>query len=147
MAPGWVDGTLHSREALGPWDPGTHRTSSEVWVRELTLQFWIHPCQKTDYSFQLAELPVVWVNIRDTVDPGSPESLVTSNPPFFLPTHTFLPTSHWPGSDPDEASHAGLKAESTLRLTSCGCGHTPRSANLFAGRVCLSKPSASRYKF
>jgi hypothetical protein len=129
--------------ALGkPWDPGTHRTSSEVRVRELTLQVWIHPCQETNHSFQLAEFPVVRVDICDTVDPGSPESLVTSNPPLFsLPTHTFLPTSHWPGSDPDEASRAGLKAESTLRLIPCGCGHAPRSANPFAGRVCLSTPS------
>lgn len=105
-------------------------------MRELTLQVWIHPCQETDHSFQLAEFPVVRVDIRDTVDPGSPESLVTLNPPFSLPTHTFLPTSRWPGSDPDEANRAGLKAESTLRLIPRGCGHTPRSANPFAGRGC-----------
>lgn len=118
------DGSMELFTLGKPWDPGTHRSSSEVWVRELTLQVWIHPCQKTDHSFQLAELPVVRVDIRDTIDPGSPESLVTSNPSFFLPTHTFLPTSHWPGSDPDGASHAGLKAEITLRPTPCGCGHT-----------------------
>lgn len=132
-----------------PWDPGTHRTSSEGWRRELTLQVWIRPCQETDHSFQLAEFPVVWVDIRDTVDPGSQRVQLpqTSSPSLFLPTHTFLPTSRWPGSDPDEASHAGLKAESTLRLMPCGCGHTLRSVNPSAERVCLSTPSASCYSF
>lgn len=88
--PLWSQEELMALLALGkPWDPGTHRTSLEVWVRELTLQVWIHPCQETDHSFQLAEFPVVRVNIRDAVDPGSPGSLVTANPPLFL-SHPYL---------------------------------------------------------
>lgn len=77
-----------------PWDPGTHRTSSEVWVRELTLQVWIRPCQETDHSFQLAEFPVVWVDIRDTVDPGSQRVQLPQIPPFsFPPIPSCLPVT------------------------------------------------------
>lgn len=61
-------------------------------------------------------------------------------PPFLPPTLTSLRTSHWPGSDPDEASHAGLKAESILKLIPSGRGHTPGSVDLFARRVSVNTP-------
>lgn len=72
--------------------------------------------------------------------------MLPQTPPFLPPTLTSLPTSHWPGSDPDEASHAGLKAESILRLIPCGCGHTPGSADLFAGRISVNTPLASWFQ-
>ena len=48
-----------------------------------TLQVWVLSCQKADHGLQLAELPVVRVDISDTVDPGTQGSQSHLTKPCF----------------------------------------------------------------